>query len=284
MTRTRPDRVRMPRPRLSSLVVLLALSTLAAFFMSSAAAQPSITTAKSDQAKPTVVLVHGAWADSSSWSKVVRRLQTQGYTVDVPPNPLRGLASDSAYVASFLNTISGPVVLVGHSYGGAVITNAATSTPNVKALVYVNAFAPDQGETILQLVIAQPGSALAGNAGDVFNIVPFAGGADLYIKQSVFPDAFANDLPAKKAAVLAATQRPLAASASSEPSGPPAWKTIPSWYLVGTADHVLPPAEQKFMATRMHAHTVEVDASHLSMISQPEQVTKLIVDAAKSVH
>lgn len=283
MTRTRPDRVRMPRPRLSSLVVLLALSTLAAFFMSSAAAQPSITTAKSDQAKPTVVLVHGAWADSSSWSKVVRRLQTQGYTVDVPPNPLRGLASDSAYVASFLNTISGPVVLVGHSYGGAVNTNAATSTPNVKALVYVNAFAPDHGETILQLVTAQPGSALAGNPADVFNIVPFAGGADLYIKQSVFPDAFANDLPAKKAAVLAATQRPLAASASSEPSGPPAWKTIPSWYLVGTADHVLPPAEQKFMAARMHAHTVEVDASHLSMISQPEQVTKLIVDAAKSV-
>ena len=284
MTRTRPDRVRMPRPRLSSLVVLLALSMLAAFFMSSAAAQPSITTAKSDQAKPTVVLVHGAWADSSSWSKVVRRLQTQGYTVDVPPNPLRGLASDSAYVASFLNTISGPVVLVGHSYGGAVITNAATSTPNVKALVYVNAFAPDQGETIVQLVTAQPGSALAGNPADVFNIVPFAGGADLYIKPSVFPDAFANDLPAKKAAVLAATQRPLAASASSEPSGPPAWRTIPSWYLVGTADHVLPPAEQRLMATRMHAHTVEVDASHLSMISQPQQVTKLIVDAAKSVY
>jgi pimeloyl-ACP methyl ester carboxylesterase len=234
--------------------------------------------------QPTIVLVHGAWADGSSWDKVVRRLQAQGYTVDVPPDPLRGLASDAAYIASFVDTISGPVVLVGHSYGGAVITDAATSTPNVKALVYINAFAPDQGESILQLVGAQPGSALAGNPADVFNVVPFAGGADLYVKPSVFPGAFANDLPPEEAAVLAATQRPLAEAAVSEPSGPPAWKTIPSWYLVGTADHVLPPAEQEFMAARMHAHTVEVDASHLSMISQPEAVTQLILDAAASVH
>lgn len=232
--------------------------------------------------KPTVVLVHGAWADSSSWSRVVRRLQARGYVVDVPPDPLRGLASDSASLGSFLAAISGPVVLVGHSYGGAVITNAATGNANVKALVYVDAFAPDLGESVQQLVAAQPGSALAGNPADVFDVVPSGGGADLYIKQSVFPAAFANDLPPRKAAVLAATQRPLDASAAAEPSGPPAWKTIPSWYLVGTADRVLPPAEQEFMAARMHAHTVEVNASHLSMLSRPEQVTKLILQAAKS--
>jgi pimeloyl-ACP methyl ester carboxylesterase len=224
--------------------------------------------------KPTIVLVHGAWADGSTWGTVVRRLQTHGYTIDVPPDPLRGL-----YLASSLSAIDGPVVLVGHSYGGAVITNAATSASNVNALVYINAFAPDEGENILQLVSAQPGSALTQPGALV--PVPFPGGVDLYVEPSVFPDAFANDLPAKKAAVLAATQRPLAASAASEPSGPPAWKTLPSWYLVGTSDRVLPPAEQEFMAKRMHASTVEVDASHLSMISRPQQVTKLILDAAR---
>jgi len=266
---------------MTRLLTLLA-AALVLVLAASAAAHPANISTRGAEAKPTIVLVHGAWADSSSWSKVVRRLQAHGYTVDVPPNPLRGLASDSAYVASFVNAISGPVVLVGHSYGGAVITNAATTTPNVKALAYVNAFAPDQGESILQLVTAQPGSALAANPADVFDVVPFAGGADLYIKPSLFPQAFANDLPAKKAAVLAATQRPLAANAASDASGAPAWKTLPSWYFVGAADRVLPPAEQRFMAARMHAHTVEADASHVSMISQPEQVTKLILDAARS--
>ena len=264
-------------------IVALAALT-AAVFAASAPAHSSRTTAAADRVKPTIVLVHGAWADGSSWSKVVRRLRAQGYPVAVPPNPLRGLASDAASIASFVNAITGPVVLVGHSYGGAVITNAATSTPNVKALVYVNAFAPDQGENILQLVLAQPGSALAANPADVFDVVPFTGGADLYIKPVLFQQAFANDLPEKKAAILAATQRPLAASAAAEPSGAPAWKSIPSWYFVGTADHVLPPAEQRSMAARMHAHTNEADASHLSMISQPEQVTTLILDAARSVH
>jgi pimeloyl-ACP methyl ester carboxylesterase len=274
--------VRRRTTRFASIGALTTVLFVSAMIVASQAASRGGTVTQSAD-KPTIVLVHGAWADGSSWDKVVRRLQAQGYTVDVPPNPLRGLASDSAYIAAFVDTISGPVVLVGHSYGGAVITDAASSTPNVKALVYINAFAPDQGESILQLVGAQPGSALAGNPADVFNVVPFAGGADLYVKPSVFPGAFANDLPPEKAAVLAATQRPLAEAAVSEPSGPPAWKTIPSWYLVGTADHVLPPAEQEFMASRMHAHTVDVDASHLSMISQPDAVTQLILDAAASV-
>jgi pimeloyl-ACP methyl ester carboxylesterase len=238
-------------------------------------------------AKPTIVLVHGAWADGSSWQRVVERLQERRYAVAVPPNPLRGLASDAASIAAFVNTVPGPVVLVGHSYGGAVITNAATSTPNVKALVYINAFAPDQGETVLQLVAAQPGSLLGGDPARVFNPVPYpgapAGDVDLYVKPQLFPRAFANDLPPRLGAALAVSQRPATLSAGSQPSGPPAWRTIPSSYLVGRLDHVIPPAEQRMMATRARAHTVEVAASHLSMLSRPRDVTKLIIEAARRV-
>jgi pimeloyl-ACP methyl ester carboxylesterase len=258
------------------------LGLLAAILLAHAA-RPAAAT-KPGHAKPTVVLVHGAWADSSSWSAVVRNLQRDGYTVTVPPNPLRGLSSDAAYLAAYLNTISGPIVLVGHSYGGAVITNAATGDPDVKALVYVNAFAPDEGETVVQLATAQPGSAIGGDPATVFDTVPIPGApgdVDLYVKQSVFPAAFANDLPIKTAAVLAAVQRPVAFSALVAPSGDPAWRTIPSWYFVGTADNVIPPAQQRIMAARAHAHTVEVRASHLPMVSRPGDVTRLILSAAK---
>src|SRR5438046_446553 len=164
--------------------------------------------------KPSIVLVHGAWADGSSWSRVVGLLQVQGYTVYVPPNPLRGLASDSAYIASFLQSITGPIILVGHSYGGAVITNAATGNPNVKALVYVDAFAPDEGESLASLssVPPPPGqspSCLAGDPTKVLNFVPLTGGdVDLYVKPSLFPSCFANDLPPNEGAVLASTKRP----------------------------------------------------------------------------
>jgi pimeloyl-ACP methyl ester carboxylesterase len=257
-----------------------------------AAASPS----KTPSVKPTIVLVHGAWADGSSWSAVAQNLENDGYNVDVPPNPLRGLTSDSAYVASYLQTISGPVVLVGHSYGGAVITNAATGNPNVKALVYVDAFAPDQGETVQQLVAARPGSCLGGG-GDPTKVFNFgsdpsqpAGDADLYLKADAngpypgFRACFANDLSRTTAAVLASSQRPLALGAISQPSGVPAWKTIPSWYLVGTADHVIPPAEQVFMATRAGSHIVKVNASHLSMVSQPGATTQLILAAAAATN
>jgi pimeloyl-ACP methyl ester carboxylesterase len=242
--------------------------------------------------KPTIVLVHGAWADGSSWSTVASLLINDGYTVDVPPNPLRGLASDSAYLASYLHGITGPIVLVGHSYGGAVVTNAATGNANVKALVYVDAFAPAQGETIQQLVAAQPGSCLGGG-GDPTKVFNFgvdpgqpAGDYDLYLKTQ--PDApypgfhacFASDLSGGQSALLAASQRPLALGAISEPSGVPAWKTIPSWYVVGTADQVIPPAEQMFMATRAGSHITKVNASHLSMISHPQLVTGVILAAA----
>jgi pimeloyl-ACP methyl ester carboxylesterase len=243
--------------------------------------------------KPTIVLEHGAWADASSWDGVIQRLQQAGYTVDAPPNPLRGLSYDSAYLADYLATISGPIILVGHSYGGAVITNAATGNPNVKALVYVDAFIPAQGETLLQLINAQPGSCLAANPADVFTTASYpgapAGDVDLYLR--IAPDAaypgfaqcFANGLPAGQAAVLAATQRPLAFSAASAPSGTPAWLTIPSWSVIGTADHAIPPAEQLIMSKRANAHITEIDAGHLSLISDPGAVAGVIIQAACTV-
>ena len=242
--------------------------------------------------KPTIVLEHGAWADASSWAAVIQRLQQAGYTVDAPPNPLRGLTYDSTYLADYLATIKGPIVLVGHSYGGAVITNAATGNPNVKALVYVDAFIPAQGETLLQLITARPGSCLAGNPSNVFTTAPYPGApasdVDLYLKTAPdppypgFAQCFANGLPAAQAAVLAATQRPLAFSAASAPSGPPAWLMVPSWSVIGSADHVIPPAEQLFMSQRANAHITEIDAGHLSLISDPGAVTRVILEAASA--
>ncbi len=251
-----------------------------------------IVAAKSDTvstAKPSIVLVHGAWADGSSWSRVIALLQDQGYTVYAPANPLRGLASDSAYISDFLHSITGPIVLVGHSYGGAVITNAATGNPNVKALVFIDAFAPDQGESLGQLssIPPPPGlspSCLAGDPTQVFNLVPLtSGGVDAYVKQSLFPSCFANDLPPSQGAVLASTQRALSLSVLPEKSGVPAWKTIPSWYLVGTIDLAIPSWAQLFMAQRAGSTIVQVRASHLSMISHPTAVSNLIQQAATTV-
>ncbi len=241
--------------------------------------------------KPSIVLVHGAWADGSSWSRVVALLQDEGYTVYVPPNPLRGLASDSAYLASFLQSVSGPIVLVGHSYGGAVISNAATGNSNVKALVFVDAFVPDHGESLLQLASTPPptgqsGSCLGGDPREVFNFVSLPGAAgdfDLFVKPSIFPSCFANDLASGQAAVLASTQRPLTLSTLPQTSGAPAWKTIPSWYLVGTIDNVIPPFAQLFMAQRANSHIVQVRASHLSMLSHPKAVAELIENASQSL-
>jgi pimeloyl-ACP methyl ester carboxylesterase len=231
------------------------------------------------------VLVHGAWADSGSWNAVIRRLQRAGYTMDAPPNPLQGLSYDTATIAEYLHTITGPIVLVGHSYGGMVITNAATGDSQVKALVYDDAYLPAQGETLEGLTTA--GSCFAvSDLSTVFNFVPFPGApsgvADAYVKQSVFPGCFANGLPASEGAVLAATQRPLASSTFADQSGVPAWKTIPSWDVIGTADHIVTPAEQLFMAKRAHAHITEIDAPHLSMISDPGVVARVIIQAAQA--
>ena len=239
---------------------------------------------------PNVVLVHGAWADAASWNKVIQRLQEGGFAVYAPPNPLRGLPQDSAYLRGFLNrnpAFAGrPVVLAGHSYGGAVITGAAGGDPQVKALVYVDAFIPDQGETIGQLAAVKPGSCLLGDPAEIFDSVPYPGGpaddVDLYIKQSRVAGCFATGLPPGMAAVIAATQRPLAASAFGEPAGSPAWKTVPSWAVIGTADRVIPPAALTFMAERAGAQITELAAGHLSMIAYPESVSQVIEQAAKA--
>jgi pimeloyl-ACP methyl ester carboxylesterase len=258
------------------------LALIATAVVAAAAVIPSAAasaTSTSTHTKPTVVLVHGAWADGSSWSAVIGRLQRDGYTVDAPPNELRGVASDSAYLAAYLATISGPIVLVGHSYGGFVISDAATGNPNVKALVYVDAYLPAQGETLNGLTAQYPGSQVSPSA---ISFVPSPGGTlDAYLKPAQFPGIMANDLPADQAAELAATQRPLNAAALTEPSGAPAWTTTPSWDVIGTADHAIPPAAQEFMAKRAKSTVVRVNASHLSMISHPATVENVIEDAAR---
>jgi pimeloyl-ACP methyl ester carboxylesterase len=271
------------RLRLVIAAVIVAIAGLVIPLSQVASARTSGAAAAGGSPRPSIVLLHGAWADSGSWDGVTRRLQADGYTVYAPPNPLQGLAYDPAYVADFLHSISGPIVLVGHSYGGAVITNAATGDPQVKALVYVDAFAPAQGQTIAQLLAASPGTcAVPAN----LNVVPFPGAptgvADAYIKQSVFPTCMANGLPAAEAQVLAATQEPIATIALTQQTGIPAWKTIPSWAVVGTADHAIPLALQLAMAHRAHAHITRVDAPHLSMISNPGTVTKVILRAVRA--
>jgi pimeloyl-ACP methyl ester carboxylesterase len=277
-------RVAQPgRLRLIIAAVIVAMAGLAIPLSQIASARTTEAAAAGDGPKPSIVLVHGAWADTSSWDGVIQRLQADGYTVYALPNPLRGLPDDTAYLADFLHTISGPIVLVGHSYGGTVITNAATGDPQVKALVYVDAFAPAQGQTIAQLLAAYPGScAVPAN----LNVVPFpsapSGVADAYIKQSVFPSCMANGLPATQARVLAATQRPIATIALTQESGVPAWQTIPSWAVVGTADHAIPLALQLAMANTAHAHITTVDAPHLAMISDPGTVTDVILHAVRA--
>ncbi|MET0523860.1 MAG: alpha/beta hydrolase [Nocardioides sp.] len=238
--------------------------------------------------KPTIVLVHGAWADASGWNKIIARLQDDGYTVRAISNPLRSLATDAASVRAFLETLTGPIVLVGHSYGGAVITNAATGNPNVKALVYVNAFAPDEGESPFDL--AGPDSALAvPDPTTVFDFVPPTlpptATTDLYLKKSAVDASFAPGLSGQERALVYATQRPAAFGGLTEPSGPPAWRTIPSWYLVGTKDKIIPVGAQRSMAARAGSTVTEYNAGHLGLMSDPKTVTRGIERAAKaSVH
>jgi pimeloyl-ACP methyl ester carboxylesterase len=264
--------------------VLAAAGAIAVTMTAGASAHP--VSSRSSAAKPTVVLVHGAWADGSSWAAVTSQLQHGGYTVDVVPNPLRGLQSDADYLNNYLATISGPIVLVGHSYGGMVITAAATGNANVQALVYVDAFIPDTGDSTSSLAGAEPGSALAADPTTIFNFVgdpTDPKNPDLYVKPNLFSSFFAGGVPARQAHVLAAEQRPIKADAVAESlMGIPAWKTIPSWALIGTADRVIPVAEQRAMAARAGSHVVTVDAPHLSMLTDPNAVTNLIEKAAHS--
>jgi pimeloyl-ACP methyl ester carboxylesterase len=268
------------------LTIGLALIAALAITVTTSQSQAKTRSRTGTPTRPTVVLVNGAWANSAVWSGVIERLQTEGYTVDAPPNPLQSLKGDAATIADFLKTINGPIVLVGHSYGGAVITNAATGNRNVNALVYVDAFAPAKGESALGLDSSKPGSALGAGPAKVFNFVPFPGAkkgdALLYVKPAVFEQAFANGLPAKEGAVQAATQGPAVYSALTAPSGTPAWKTIPSWYVLGTVDKAIPPAIQLFMAHRIHARITRVKAGHLSMVADPGVIAKVITAAAKA--
>jgi pimeloyl-ACP methyl ester carboxylesterase len=235
--------------------------------------------------KPTVVLVHGAFADASSWSGVIERLQRDGYDVVAPANPLRGLASDSAYLASFVKQIAGPVLLVGHSYGGAVITNAATGADNVVGLVYVAAFIPDEGERLIDLISQSKDSIL--NSALVPLQYPTGNGSEtateLTVNPALYRQALAADLRARQVSVVAAGQRPVAAQAFFEPSGPPAWKSLPSWAVVPTDDKAVGTDVVRSMAQRAGASIVEVRGSHLIMISRAKAVTDVIVQAAEAV-
>jgi pimeloyl-ACP methyl ester carboxylesterase len=235
--------------------------------------------------KPTIVLVHGAFADGSSWNGVIERLQQQGYTVVAPANPLRGVGTDSAYTASVLSQIDGPVLLAGHSYGGAVISNAATSAPNVAGLVFVAAFAPDEGETLGEVSSDSRDSVLS--TAQVQRQYPAGPGGEtaveFAINPALFRDAFAADLPAETTALMAATQRPVAAAAFTDVCGPPAWKKLPSWAVVATGDKAAGADLVRSMARRAGADIVEVEGSHVIMISQPQAVTDHIVKAAQAV-
>jgi pimeloyl-ACP methyl ester carboxylesterase len=231
--------------------------------------------------KPTIVLVHGAWADATSWNSVIPKLQSAGYTVYAPPNPLRGLASDAASIATFVKAIPGPVILVGHSYGGAVISVASPSDPNVKALVYIDAFAPNAGESCLSILAPAPAPPK-----DLFVPVPFGtgGDADVYFNPKYFGAVFASDVPPATATIMAVTQRPLTGSGLNE-KAPAAegWKTIPSWYVVGDADLVIPPAIQLMMAQRAKSHITHVNGSHPSMIMHPDATVAAIMAAVQGM-
>jgi pimeloyl-ACP methyl ester carboxylesterase len=236
-------------------------------------------------AKPTVVLVHGAFADASGWAGVIRRLEHDGYPVIAPPNPLRGVSADAAYLRSFLATVPGPIVLAGHSYGGMVITNAATGNPDVRALVYVAAYAPDAGDTVASL-------ETLGTQGQItpatlrFRPFPDAGGTsglEGYIKLDVFHRIFAADLPARRSRIMSLSQRPASVATLGEPSGPPAWRTIRSWYVLPGADKAIGTDVETAMAKRIGAHVTRVKgASHVVMISHPRRTTTVIEAAAQA--
>jgi pimeloyl-ACP methyl ester carboxylesterase len=245
-----------------------------------------MSTNQQEGSRPTVVLVHGAFADGSSWNEVIERLQAEGLQVTAPANPLRGISIDSAYIGSLLEQIPGPVLVVAHSYGGAVITNAATNAKNVLGLVYVAAFAPDEGE---------PLGAIASNSKDS-EVVPtlialqYPTGegqqetaTEFTIDPDKFHEVFAFDLSGEQSALMAATQRPLAESVFSEPTGVPAWKKLPCWAVVSSGDKVVGTDAVRSMAERAGATITEVEGSHVIMMSQPQVVTDVILRALEEV-
>jgi pimeloyl-ACP methyl ester carboxylesterase len=231
---------------------------------------------------PTVVLVHGGFADASSWNGVIDRLQGDGSTMLAPANPLRGLVNDSAYVSSVVKTIEGPVLLVGHSYGGLVITNVGAQVENAVGLVYVAAMTPDEGETMLEVAANYPKTPLF-DALRPASVAPNEAEADFILDPAAYRAAFAADLPEAQTRVLAVTQRPFVGAALSTPSGPAAWKTLPSWFAVAKSDQAIHPDQERFYAKRMGATTIEVDGSHSIAVSQPAKIADLIRTALGSL-
>lgn len=231
---------------------------------------------------PTVVLVHGAFADGSSWNGVIERLESRGYRVMAPANPLRGLYSDAAYIASVLKTVEGPIVLVGHSYGGAVISTAAAGNEQVKALVYITALMPDVGESAMSLSARFPS-----DLGTATTSVPYrtttGSGTDVYLKRDKVHPVFANCLSKEQADLLGVTQRPAATAALGETAKVAAWKEIPSWALVGRQDRTISPEQERFQARRAHSRTEEIDSCHTALIARPDAVADLVLEAADTV-
>jgi pimeloyl-ACP methyl ester carboxylesterase len=242
----------------------------------------TMNTDPQDGSQATVVLVHGAFAESASWNDVISRLQDQGYTVIAAANPIRSVSGDAEFVASIFEAVEGSIVAVGHSYGGTVITNAVRDNENVEALVYVAGYAPEEGESSLELSGRFPGSTL----GDTLWTVPLSDGStDLYIQQEKYHGQFAEDVPAEQTTLMAVGQRPLRDVAANEASGPPAWRSIPSWFVFGELDKNIPVAAHRFMAERAGAReVVEIEgASHAVGVSHPDEVADVILRAAKAV-
>jgi len=256
---------------------------LGAFALSGTANGATSTPEAGKHAKPTIVLEHGAFADGSSWNGVIADLRADGYPVVAAANPLRGPASDAAALRTVLDHVKGPKIVVGHSYGGNVISEAATNDPEVKALVYVAAFLPAPGESALELTDKYPGSTLPDALDPVtYKQADGTTATDLYIQQDKFHHQFAADIPAAQAALMAAEQRPIAQAALEEKATGAAWKTKPSWDIVTTQDLNIPVAVQRYMAKRAHAHTTEVAASHSVAVSHPHLVADVIEKAART--
>jgi len=251
--------------------LLLAVAATAVSFGSTSGSRKS----SSAEARPAIVLVHGAFADGSGWSKVIPLLEKDGYTVTAVQNPLTSIADDIATTKRVIDAQKGPIVVVGHSYGGAVITGAAVGNPNVKALVYVNAFAPDEGEKLTagSEKFAPPPLNSA--------LVPDSAGF-LYVDRAKFHEDFCADLPAAAARVMAATQKPVSGTVFDATVSGAAWKNIPSWYIVGTEDRAINPEFERFLAKRMGAKTTEIKSSHVPFLSHPAEVARLIEQAARA--